>query len=166
MAITPIYSFELIGTNSRKTTLRFVGQEIDGPDAAGELVAAAANLESLRTALNVLTDANVNAYNFAVSGTGAVGGLPADADIFEEAVLSLDITPAGEATKLASTRIPAPSDAMFIASDGPGKDVVDVTDLNIVAWVNTLGSTVTVSDGETPNGVVSGYRRLKGGRAS
>lgn len=166
MAINPVYTFVLIGANGKTTTLRYQGIEIDEGTPADDFVAAAAALESLRDELNDVTDANVDAYYFQVAGTQAVGGLPAAADIFEEAALSLDITPSGEATKLATARIPAPSIGIFSGTSGPSRDIVDVVDADLVAWVDALAANVLVSDGEVINGVVSGFRRAKGGKTS
>lgn len=161
MPINPIYSFTLIGSNSQKTTLNFVGVEISGVDLPTELAAAAATLETLRTELNEVTDANVDAYSFSVAGSQAVGGVPANADVYEEAVLTMDITPAGEATKLASSRIPAPSLGIFQGVSGPTRDIVDTADADVADWVAALAANVLISDGETINSLVSGVRRTK-----
>lgn len=161
MAINPTYSFTLIGSNSQKTTLNFQGVEISDADLPTELNLAAGVLETLRNELNDVTDANVDAYSFSVDGTQAVGGVPANADVYEEAVLTLDITPAGEATKLASSRVPAPSLAIFQGTSGPTRDIVDTGDADISAWVAALAANVLISDGESINSLVSGTRRTK-----
>lgn len=161
MPINPYYNFRLIGANGKTTNLRFQGVEISDADLPTELNLAATALEAIRTELNDVTDANVDAYSFEVSGTGAVGGLPASADIHEEAALQMDITPAGEATKLATQRIPAPSAGIFQGTSGPSLDIVDVTDADLVAYVNALATHVLISDGEAINGVLSGVRRTK-----
>jgi len=166
MAIDPTYSFTLIGTNGKTTTLRFQGVTIDEGTQGADLLAAAVALEALRDELNDVTDANVDAYSFSVAGTQAVGGLPAAADVFEEMAMQLDITPSGEAQKLATSRIPAPSLGLFLGTDGPNRDVADINDADLTAWVGVLATHVLVSDGEAINGIVSGYRRAKGGRTS
>lgn len=166
MPLNPFYVFTLIGANGRKTTLRYTGREIDNGDIALDLNEAQANLENFRTALNAVTDANVDSYYMQAPGSQAVGGLPADADVFEEAALTLDITPPGEATKLATTRIPAPSIGIFQGTSGPTRDIVDTQDADLSAFVTALQIYVLVSDGEEVNGVVSGVRRAKGGKTS
>ena len=166
MAINPYYVFVLVGANGRKTTLRYVGKEIDNGDQSLDLNEAMLHLEALRNALNPVTDANVDAYYIQVPGTQAVGGLPADADIFEEAALTLDITPPGEATKLATVRIPAPSIGIFSGVSGPSRDIVNVADVDLVDFVTGLSLLCLESDGEAINGVVSGIRRAKGGKTS
>jgi hypothetical protein len=165
MPTTPVYNFSFIGSNGKTVVRRFKGQTITDVDEATELGIAMSNLNAIRTELDDITDANIDS-SMTVQGAGAAGGIPADADVFEEAALSLDITPAGEPNKLATISIPAPSDGVFLAATGPNKDVVDVNDADLGAFITELVDHVLVSDGEEINSLVSGYRRARGGRTS
>jgi hypothetical protein len=166
MPLNPVYQFSFIGSNGKIVTRRYEGVEIDEGSDAADYAEAAVRLEALRTAINVVTDANVQNYGMFIQGSQALGGIPADADVHEEMALSMDITPAGEPTKFATISLPAPSDSVFLASTGPNRDVVDIANLNMVALANALAANVLISDGEAINSLSSGYRRARGGRTS
>lgn len=166
MPINPTYTIQVIGSNSKVKSMTFDGQEISDVDLGTEMALAHAALEAIVLELRDVTDANIHRYYVSVDGTGTVGGVPANADVFEEAVMSLDVAAPGEPTKLATRGIPAPSLAIFQSSTGPGRDVLDTSDADVVAYVAALQANVLISDGEEIASLVSGFRRANGRRTS
>lgn len=72
----------------------------------------------------------------------------------------------GDPLKTATFFIPGASDALFLAPTGPGRNVVDPADANLIAYAgiwNVTSGYANISDGEyledgSSNGVLSGTR--------
>jgi hypothetical protein len=159
MASTWRYSVTLIDTKALKTTLNFVA-EFDGLGLTEEFDAAQIAAGALKTDLEAVSDANV----YSESLTYVMGGsssLPADADITDELAIVAFLTPAAEAPKYHTLRVPAPIAAAF-ESDGV---TLDETNSDVIAYVDNF-ETWEVSDGEhvvtaNANGISHGFWRSR-----
>lgn len=163
MAITVKYYVKLIGSNGDIRQVTVKSQPIDEGSVAADVAMAELNANLFRAAVAAVTDANIQAWGFIYEGGGALGGIPEEALLYVDAVLSLDISNGGPLKK-ATFSLPAPAAAVFLDTSGPNEDVVDINDIGIQAlalWLQTYG---TVSDGEVPEGLLSGYRRSRGRR--
>lgn len=116
--------------------------------AADQYSEASIVLDNISTELVNVTDATLaysrlsNTYN--ESSAAGVG------DVFEKATISVHIGQTGQAEKFATINIPAPKDTIFVSATGTGRDVVNVSQGDLVAYVQTLDA-VTISDGEVIN---------------
>lgn len=156
------FSFEFLGTDGKSVTRRFHSQEVTDVSEAAELAILKQQLEDMRTAINELTDANIGDYGMQVQGDQAVGTLPADANVKEIVSLTLDITEPNEPQKYATVSLPAPSDDIFAGATGPNLNIVDISNADVLAFVQELIDNCLVSDGEEVVALVSGVR---GGRS-
>lgn len=162
--------YEMIGGDGQKTTLRYQLQEvgtIPGPPTQEDLLDLYMAADAIRAALVDLTGANINGWGVDIRGEGATGGLPdGGVDIKEEAVIRVDITPDNEPQKATLVRVPAPVDDIFVATVGENRNVLDVTNADVIEFVTALRAHALVSDGEEikADNPLSGYRRWKAGR--
>lgn len=161
-----VYVFVLKGSNGKTTQLRYKSGDLAG--TAGEAFATAVvNKNSILTVLEAVTDATVESY--VSQEPVSPSTLPAAADIFEEAVLTVYLSGTGESEKLATLRIPAPKQSIFVATTGELRDVVDINDADLIDFMDAIndgGAGIEVSDGEQINsdineGLKSGHRRTR-----
>lgn len=130
---------------------------------ADQYASAKSTLDSIVTELANVTQATI-AYK-RVSNTYDEDSAAGAGDVFEKATISVHIGATGAAEKFATINIPAPADGIFLAATGSGRDVVDVGDADLQAYVQEL-TNVTISDGEVINdalgtsGMDSGRRTL------
>lgn len=130
--------------------------------------AAIASLNSIVAELVSVTSANpMDIYVSCHDDTNQVGTLPAEAEIAEEAVLSVHLLAAPLPQKLGTLRIPAPVDGIF-AADGY---TVDTADVDLLAYVAAVAAACTISDGENiitargSGGIASGTWRTRAKKA-
>jgi len=120
-------------------------------------------LDAIATELDDVTMATL-AYK-RISNTYDEDSASGDGDVFEKATISVHIGQTGQAEKFATINIPAPVDGIFLSASGSGRDIVDVGDADLQAYVQELIN-VTISDGEVINdalgtlGMDSGRRTL------
>jgi hypothetical protein len=125
---------------------------LNAQTAAGQIVGA----------LTAVTDAEI-AKEWVVIVNQESNVIPADAEINEEALIAVHLNAPSEAEKLANVRIPAPIAAMF-QTDAL---TVDLTNANLVQYIQQLAQHSTVSDGEQidtttgTDGMKHGYWRSK-----
>ena len=143
------YIFSLEGANGKKSTIRFASRDISGADIGAETLIANAEITDLAAKLDACVDAPVTATM--QIGEIVAGGAGAG-DVFEKAKLTLWLDAAG--SKPWTHSLPSPSLDIFVGTSGPNRDVVNVSDADLVAYVAALASYVTVSDGETVNTTV------------
>lgn len=128
------------------------------PDVQGaDYATALTNLQSFITELDPLTDGLIIGYDLASvyqEDTSLYGASGSEVENIAEIVCPLET-----AGKYHTFRIPAPSIGIFVDTSGPDKNVVDVTDADVLAFVslhtNKTGygtpgadAIVLVSDGE------------------
>lgn len=109
-------------------------------------VAAMVKLNALAVALDAVTDANL--FDVALTAhddTNIDASIPTEAEATEEAVLSVHLLAEPLAPKYAILRIPAPSNGIFLGD----KESVDITDVDLLAYVAAVAANALVSDGET-----------------
>jgi len=110
------------------------------------MAAAMAAMNAIAVELADVTSSNLEYIALtSQDDTNAVGTLPAEAENSEEAVLSVHLTAAPNPEKLATIRIPAPVDGIFMAD----KHTVDTTNVALLAYVEAVADNAEISDGET-----------------
>lgn len=156
----------LIDDKELKTTLRFAVGEITAADFGAEATIAWTRFNQLLTDLDAVTDANVyNAYLRGADTAWPDSGLPADADVSDEAVIVCHTNDTDKPTEVDRLRIPAPVDALFVNND-PAQGV-DVSNAALQAYVANFDVEIEFSDGEHVNlsegtaGIAEGYWRSR-----
>lgn len=132
----------------------------------GQAVAAMA---ALRTAFDAVTDAVIAEERIA-SINVISASTPASADLFENGLVNLWTLNTEDANAVEHTSpyyIPAASIGIFQTATGPGRDIIDMADTDLVAFVAALASYAEISDGETvqtgsgTSGMANGKRVVK-----
>lgn len=98
--------------------------------------------------LNPLTDAEISSFVASSVYIENALVLPVAAENQSEAHMSAKIV--GDPTDSATISIPAANIGVFVSPTGPGRDIVDTSDINLLLWLNNFDSTGawTLSDGE------------------
>lgn len=152
------------GTNGQKTQTRYDLGTFDLGTAGANYEAAKTAVADIVTKTAAISDGEVAGW---VTDPAIVPTtLPAAADVYEEAVVSVYLSAPGEAQKLSTIRVPAPAVAIFEGTTGEERDIVDKANAGLIALVASLSTNVYLSDGEqintgTTNGIKAGYRRTK-----
>lgn len=124
-------------------------------------LAAGTDAGAIIAAFNAVSDGAVSTYTISKRFYNDAFALPA-AGVQVEAKALLSMRDAVNPQKKHVSRIPAPKAAIFTAPTGAGSNVVDTTNLAVLAWVNLFNaaSKAYVSDGETTalDGIISGRR--------
>lgn len=132
----------------------------------GQAVAAMAALRPLFAAVTDAVIAEERIASIAVLD----GSTPASGDLFENAMVNLWTLNTEDANAVEHTSpyyIPAASISIFQTATGPGRDIVDLADADLVAWVAAMATYVEISDGETvqtgsgTDGMANGKRVVK-----
>lgn len=151
------------GNNGKIGRQTFDLGDFAGADAGADFIAALAAANQIRGAY-----ANVTEGNIAFVTVGHVaeesGVVPVNgADVHEFATVSCHLNQPAEAEKLTTVKILAPSDTIFIGTQGLDYDTVDRTDAFLVQYIQQLAQHAFVSDGEQ---IVeaSGVNGMKAGR--
>lgn len=150
MALTQLKWFVEVGIadNSGDITPRFYEMPVAN---AADFAALTISTGTLIAALNAMTSGVVANYRIGALFVEDALALPASGVENEnQAFFSGKID--GDPTDSATQSIPAADPAVFVATSGPGANVVDVNDAAVMTWVNLFDSTGpgpwTVSDGE------------------
>lgn len=118
---------------------------------AGDYGLAEAALTQITGALAAVTDATLSQVTLTgVVSTDAAAG---DGDVFENALVNVFLDAAGE--KITQIYIPAPAQAIFLATAGVNRDVIDTGDAALIQYVQQLEQHAYVSDGEQINVTVN-----------
>jgi len=146
----------LIDTAGDSTLLTY---DLNSADAAAADTDAAAIMASLAG----LTDANISAYSIGEKFIENALTFPVGAEIEDEAFFTGKIV--GHPNKSGHVRIPSPVITMFTATEGPGRNIVDMGYAPLVTYLGFFDGSgpAMVSDGEAL--VVSsvlGVRRKRG----
>jgi len=161
--------WKLRGSNGKTTFKNIDLGVISDTTAAAEYGQAVAAMAALRTAFDAVTDAVIAEERIA-SVEALSAATPADADLFQNAMVnvwSLNTEDANAVEHLAQTYIPAPVIGVFVSPTGSGRDVVDITDADLTAWIAALAANAEISDGETiqtgtgDDGMADGRRVIK-----
>lgn len=160
------YTITLRGTDNEKSSLTYDLGDFTEADAGADFLAALNAANQIRGALVDVTDANIAEERIS-NVIFSDNQLPAAADVFEEALVSVHLAPPTEAEKLHQLRIPAPKIGIFTATTGTARDVVDVTDTLLQQYVQQVSQHAFVSDGESVNvtnpngGIKQGFRNVR-----
>jgi hypothetical protein len=131
------------------------------PGADFEAALSAAN--QIRGSYADVTDGNI-AFVSVGHTTEASGAVPTNgADVHEFATVSCHLNAPAEAEKLTTVKILAPSDGIFIGTEGLDYDTIDRADANLVQFIQQLAQHAFVSDGEQID-ESSGVNGMKAGR--
>lgn len=160
------YTVVLRGTDNEKSTLTYDLGDFNTGVAGDDFAAALAAAAAIKTELAAVTDAFIaeESVRHVISQDSQ---LPAAADIFEEALVTVYLNQPTEAEKVHQIRIPAPSAGLFLGTNGAELDIVDINDPDLTAYVGELASSVYLSDGEQINtstgtgGIKKGYRNIR-----
>jgi hypothetical protein len=145
----------LVGSNGQTATRRYplglAGVGFGETEAAGAL-------DQIRGALVDITDANIRSTSlervYEVSDE-----LPANADVFEVALVNCHLNAPTQMAKYVTVSVPAPSLAIFQGTTGVERDQVDSADAELVDFVQQLSQHSYISDGEQIN-TSSGYNGI------
>jgi len=121
---------------------------------------AAADAAALVALLGAITDATIVGYGLKQKFLENAFTLPGNAEVENQAFFAGKVN--GDPTDSAILSVPAPSAAIFTSASGPGYNIVDMGNTDVVAWVAIFdtGGTAQLSDGETWDAAtVSGKRR-------
>lgn len=154
----------LIDEQGLKTTLRYDLGTTVGADVATEFGPVQDELEAIATALAAVTTANLFEVGMLFRDDANENqALPAEAEVPEEAAISVHLVAEPGAAKLGQLRVPAPVDGVFLA-DGV---TVDTGDADLQAYVAAVAAAATISDGESivtargDGGLEKGHLRFK-----
>jgi hypothetical protein len=106
-----------------------------------------------------VTDANIASYRVAAVYKEDAFVHPGEGvQVENQASVSCLID--GAVDKYFNVKIPAPDQDIFVGTSGPAADVVDVTDLDLLAYLALFqtGGVATISDGEVLGAPLSGKR--------
>lgn len=112
--------------------------------------AAATDAATILAALTAATKSTIGQYTYGPKFVEDALTLPADAENVIKASISAYID--GLGNKRANIKIPAPVNAMFTATSGPGFNVVSGSAAAVTGYLDlfeTTGGVATISDGET-----------------
>lgn len=152
-----------------KSTLRF---PLDYADwAAFNTGVGAGEIDTILNIIGQVTDATILGYTVGqsfVEDTDSVGA--AGSEVENVALITCLID--GYVNKYATLRIPAPTDGIFLAATGPNRNIVDVDDAAVQAYLSLFENGTgycTISDGEyvadpTVAGNAKGKRIHRGSR--
>jgi hypothetical protein len=150
--------YDLVESSGKNTVRRY---QINAPADYDAAVAAEA---AFRTDLLACTDLAIRSYHVYQEFSENALAYPSGVEKENEALLSLEIT--DNPAKTATLSIPGAKDAIFVATTGPNRDVVDTADSAVVALVANfqpvgVGGTglMLLSDGETADNLIGGKRR-------
>jgi len=104
---------------------------------------------TIRTRLALVTGAVVSGYTISERFVEDALVLPADYEVEARAVVSCLLD--GFPNKPVTVIIPAPVDGIFMTPTGPGRNVVDVTDADLISYIDiwrVTGALASISDGE------------------
>lgn len=153
----------------QKTTTLTANMALAGLTVAADFDDANAALAAWITDIKAISDANVLSSRLTVLDQGGIDGtVPAnESDISDEVVLVVHTNDTNYPTELATLRVPAPIDGVFVNDDpAQGGDLADTGLQDYVDNFNT-SATFELSDGEQVNtaegvhGMADAYWRSK-----
>lgn len=150
------------GANNKEVKRRFDLGDFDTGGAASDYAAAESAINQIAGALAAVTDGTLSSVTLTsvVSSDAAAGG----GDVFENGMVNVYLDAGGE--KVTQLYIPAPVQGIFLATDGKNRDVIDLTDADLVQYVQQVAQHAFVSDGEQidttlTNGIEGGVRTVR-----
>lgn len=132
----------LIDTSGSVSTLSY---QLTSADYATALTDAG----TIITALDDVTNSTVSNYRVVERFVENAFTLPANAENAIKAEINAFID--GEGTKKATFRIPAPANAIFVAANGEGYNIVDTSNAEVLAYTGIFEvgtGEASISDGE------------------
>lgn len=117
--------------------------------AALSAAVTAGDIDGFLTDLNAVTDARVVSYAYG-EGYGEDADFFGAADSEVEALALITSLIDGEPTKSHNLRIPAPADGIFLGVQGANRNIIDVADADLQAYLANFAAAgiALVSDGE------------------
>lgn len=121
---------------------------------------AAAAAAAMAPIVDALTGAKISQYRVFQVFQETSFSLPVDAGVQVEDRASMTFLLSGAGSKKAAINVPAPVIGIFMASSGPGANIVDVNDAAVVAFAGQfLGAAdFRISDGESTERILAGHR--------
>lgn len=143
----------IMDTQGDTSQLRY---EMQSADFATALTDAGTVL----TAVNAMTDGVITSYQIAQVMDEDSVSFPANADVSQRASLTFQLA---NSAKKASLQIPAPAQAIFQATSGPGNGIVDSTSAPIALYAPLFqsGGQLYISDGELSDFFLRGKRTTR-----
>jgi hypothetical protein len=144
--------YVLMETSGKTTQVRYE-QSAPADDAAARASAAA-----MATDLAAITKCKIKSYHTYQEFVEDALTYPVGAEKENKATLVLAIE--DQPLKNAKLQIPAPVDGIFVDSEGGNYDVIDVADVDLLAFVAnfTTEELFYVSDGEQAEKIIGGGR--------
>lgn len=140
---------ELLGEKKARRSKTFeVAADSGAVDDDAAYAAARGNAVSFITQFALITGAEILAWSLrGIHQETAAVAVPADADLYTEAVLSVGLDAAG--FKTGTITVPAPADGIFVGDDETTQQV-DTTDTQLLTWLANFEDPLffRLSDGE------------------
>lgn len=145
-------SFALYDTGGNHSILTY---ELRGATYADAKI----NADAIAIALAAVTDAVIGGFRLAEVYEEAVFAYPAGGIEIENKA-SLTTLLAGVGAGKANLKVPAPVDGMFQEATGPGYNIVDIVDADLVTYTNLFKAAgeCYISDGQDMDSLIAGKR--------
>ena len=132
----------LIDTSGSASVLTYV---LTAADYATALTDGA----TIRAALDDMSNSTISGYRIVEKFIEDAFTLPANAENAIKAEINAFI--AGQGTKKATFRVPAPAAAIFVDGSGEGYNIIDTGNTEVLAYTGLFitGGVATISDGES-----------------
>ena len=72
--------------------------------------------------------------------------------------VSMTFLLSGVGNKKANMRLPSPKNGIFVSANGPGNNILDTGNVDVIAWQTAVTTKLEISDGETAQALESGRR--------
>ncbi len=127
--------------------------ELRGSDYA----TCSAEIATILAALSAVTTAEVAGYSLSQRWTEDAFSYPTGSEIENQALLNIMLD---GGLKTATVYIPSPTDGCFMSATGDGRNIVDVADTDVLAYVALFesGGEAYLSDGEDADSLMNGKR--------
>jgi hypothetical protein len=156
VAASPAFraSIQLVATNSRTMSVNLALTAANYADAVTAVTAFLVDLAAVSAGV-------LKGYSISSQAVNDALSLPTDqdAEYGERALVTGTID--GNPLKSWTIYIPFPKAGLFVDTSGLNRDVIDITDSALQAYIadfTTVGDIATVSDGEFVDSIISGRR--------
>lgn len=149
-----VATIQLVATNSKSTPVRLPLTATDYADAVTAVTAFLTDLSGVSAGV-------VKSYTITGTAVEDSLSLPTDQDAEFGEAAAITGTMEGNPLKTWNIKIPFPKIGIFVATSGLNRDIVDITDSALTAYIanfTSVGDVATVSDGEFVDSILSGRR--------
>lgn len=147
-------SIQLVATNSKSMPINLSLTATLYADAVTAVTAFLTDLAGVSAGV-------VKSYTITSTAVEDALALPTDQDAEYGEAASITGTMEGNPLKSWNLRIPMPKAGIFVDTSGLNRDVIDITDAALTAYIanfTSVGDVATVSDGEFVDSILSGRR--------